>query len=1071
MLEYLEQGGNIRKLINNPLIYPPRHVFDEGKRAVTEYLTNYPNSMINAKEITIMLIGRQEAGKTSLGHCLAGKIVSATEIQLKDRTHSFDVYLGYIKDLIFKIIDLGGHKEYESALALLCRDHGLYICLLNPDDFMDDDSLYEGAWIWVEKILDGANSPHFLFVISKIDLIDGKDRQTRINEMKAQLVAFLNSRMGKPLKIRQEREKQLRSKLAEVDSDMEAAKTGNPDELPKLEEQKQNLEKKLSKQVEKVSNPPVFNADSICFVSSHDREGFNELESNLKKAISNLPKVMLQESWKEASDWLLNQNHDKPYVKLDDLKAFAPALTDYDITQMLKTLSIRGSIVWRPGGTVIFHRIEKLAVVMKSLFYHTMQLLLGNFAEFRKLKPDEKDLLIRAYEDGQLPLPLIQSMFVHLHKELQGSAEGLHIGFDDLDFSSTNVESEMLMESLLYILSQLNIIMPMDEKVLGMKMYFIPHLIFKTSDGEDVETFIRTTMTSRPSFKLALCFTSETKICKKTISKYFAMTTSVMQRLASIIDEKLILQTGQDAILVKVSHFEVAVYKPQSPEGNLLKLIVTLTADYILPEMAWIIMNEVSSNDDLADAECQLVCPIDDPDCEHGDYDSQATVHGDSLEEDTRNKRKRIKKLNCDPVYCFPSSLAVKVMSVFHPKEGCCVSPLLIDPNTPGKARADFLETSVILSVIGSQSVERQSIEASIKFLPAFCQTNCDKFSHFVRPVRQHFDDISQCPHKDSCKCKGSKKDCKCKCSLSSEEYLKSFLLLERNSAMVTKGEWTEPLKAIMDKYPEYNQECSSHSCSVTAMVRVARNLVAHETGQVLDDKFWSELRAVFDILVMHSFAAKVDLLHPEKSVLCLFAKAFNEIETKLYSEDKALKPSLPLMRVGILLLDGTQKETVFYFELAEMQKKSSKESNQLEFLRLKVVEAFQLDKNFQGKIIYKGDGNSLMDDIHLTQPTDITNLRLDTRVTHIFHIHEWEIKIQITTVDGTLENTFGSSNTFQAVEKFVSDMTKYQNLFLYAGKDKIKSSESIGSRFKGDLCKLKALNPKDSAQREKLLV
>ena len=209
---------------------------------------------------------------------------------------------------------------------------------------------------------------------------------------------------------------------------------------------------------------------------------------------------------------------------------------------------------------------------------------------------------------------------------------------------------------------------------------------------------------------------------------------------------------------------------------------------------------------------------------------------------------------------------------------------------------------------------------------------------------------------------------------------------------------------------------------------------------------------------------------------MCLFAKAFNEIETKLYSEDKDLKPSLPLMRVEILLLDGTQKETAFYFDLAEMQKKSSKESNQLEFLRLKVVEAFQLDKNFQGKIIYKGDGNSLMVDIHLTEPTDptdrtITNLCLDTRVTHIFHIHEWEIKIQITTVDETLENTFSSSNTFQAVEKFVSDTTKYQNLFLYAGKDKIKSSESIGSRFKGDLCKLKALNPKDSAQREKLLV
>ena len=176
-------------------------------------------------------------------------------------------------------------------------------------------------------------------------------------------------------------------------------------------------------------------------------------------------------------------------------------------------------------------------------------------------------------------------------------------------------------------------------------------------------------------------------------------------------------------------------------------------------------------------------------------------------------------------------------------------------------------------------------------------------------------------------------------------------------------------------------------------------------------------------------------------------------------------------MRVRILLLDGTQKETVFYFDLAEMQKKNSKESNQLEFLRLKVVDAFQLDKNFQGKIIYKGDGISMTDEIHLTQPTNITDLNLDTRNAHFFHAQEWEIKVQITTVDRSLEKTFSSSDKFQAVEKYVRDITKDQSLLLYTGKAKINSSESIGSRFKDDSCELKAVNPKDSAQREKLLV
>ena len=713
-------------------------------------------------------------------------------------------------------------------------------------------------------------------------------------------------------------------------------------------------------------------------------------------------------------------------LRLNNNPFIYPPKYVFDITQMLQALSIRGSVVWRAGSKVILHKI--------SLFYHAMQLLLGNFAEFHELKPSEIDLLIRAYKDGQLPLPFIKSMFVHLHKELKGSAEGLSIGFDDLDFSSTNIESEMLMESVLSILSQLNIIVLMDEKVLEMKMYFIPHLLFRTSDGDNVETFIATTLTPRPPYALALCFTSETKICKKTISKHFAMTTSVMQRLASIVDKKLILRTRQDAIVAKVSHVEVAVYTPQSPEGNLLKLMVSLTTD-TLPELAWIVLNEVSANDDLADVDCQLVCPLDDPECEHGDYDPQATNHGDSLEDDTRNKRKRMKKLKCHRWYCFPSRLAVKIMSLFHPKDGRCVSPLLIDPSTPGEARADYLETSVILSVIGTQAVERESIEASLEHLPAFCQDNYIKFFKYVVPVKQYFDSNSQCPHQESCKCKSSKDNCRCKCYLSSEEYIRSFLLLERNSAKVTKGEWTQPLKAIMDKYTEYNHECPSHSCSVTAMVRVVRNLVAHNTGQVLDDKFWSELRAKFDLLIMHSFGAKVDLLHDEDPVLCLFAKAFNKIETKMHGNYE--EPSLPLLRVTIILLDGTEKETVLYFDLAVLQRMHSKESNPLEFLRLKVVDVFQLDKNFQGKIIYKGNEKAyLADEIHLTKPTHITDLSLDTGVIHFIHIQEWEVRVEFVTSLKAVHTMFCSSHSMTKVTEFVQIQAGNKNLCLYHVKE-----------------------------------
>merc|ERR1711862_413836 len=137
--------------------------------SVIRYMTIFSNSMVNAKDVTIMLIGKQEAGKTSLGHCLAGKITSASEILKLDRTQAFDSYICILQGTKVKIIDLGGHKEYESCLAVLLRENSLFICLLNPDDLKSEETIHEAVWQWVEKILDGIDSPHFLFVVSKID--------------------------------------------------------------------------------------------------------------------------------------------------------------------------------------------------------------------------------------------------------------------------------------------------------------------------------------------------------------------------------------------------------------------------------------------------------------------------------------------------------------------------------------------------------------------------------------------------------------------------------------------------------------------------------------------------------------------------------------------------------------------------------------------------------------------------------------------------------------------------------------------------------------------------------------
>ena len=114
-------------LSNNPLVYPPKHVFDEGEEAVIKYLTNYANTMINTKDVSVMLIGRQEAGKTSLGLCMAGKIVSAEEIKLEDRTQLFDVYDLYLRGTWKKIFDSGGQKENMNQSFLFCAGTTAFI--------------------------------------------------------------------------------------------------------------------------------------------------------------------------------------------------------------------------------------------------------------------------------------------------------------------------------------------------------------------------------------------------------------------------------------------------------------------------------------------------------------------------------------------------------------------------------------------------------------------------------------------------------------------------------------------------------------------------------------------------------------------------------------------------------------------------------------------------------------------------------------------------------------------------------------------------------------------------------
>ena len=112
------------------------------------------------------------AGKSSLGLTFAGKISDASAIKPEDRTHAFDIYSTSLGPIRVTLIDLGGHKEYESCLAVLGRDAGLYVAVINPADIESEEKLYASLWSWVEKVLDGANQPNFLIVVTKADLAE-----------------------------------------------------------------------------------------------------------------------------------------------------------------------------------------------------------------------------------------------------------------------------------------------------------------------------------------------------------------------------------------------------------------------------------------------------------------------------------------------------------------------------------------------------------------------------------------------------------------------------------------------------------------------------------------------------------------------------------------------------------------------------------------------------------------------------------------------------------------------------------------------------------------------------------
>ena len=72
----------------------------------------------------------------------------------------------------------------------MCSDAGSK-CVEVFRDFESPERMYHAVWSWVEKILDGTVSPHFMFIISKIDEIEEGFRDDKVRSLIQDLTALL----------------------------------------------------------------------------------------------------------------------------------------------------------------------------------------------------------------------------------------------------------------------------------------------------------------------------------------------------------------------------------------------------------------------------------------------------------------------------------------------------------------------------------------------------------------------------------------------------------------------------------------------------------------------------------------------------------------------------------------------------------------------------------------------------------------------------------------------------------------------------------------------------------------
>jgi len=197
MLKFLQNGGTLKytengiSLAHNVMMYPGQHVLDMGDDAVSEYLNMYPKPTVDPNEHVALLIGKQEAGKTSLGLALAGKINSSDDVKPAERTEAFDEYKVPLKEMQLNMVDIGGQDEYQALLALVGRDRAQYICVVQQSDLETEEKIKKAVGDPIDRVVDTVSEPNILVAISKTDMIQSEQEA---EEKKAGLTNFLEGK-------------------------------------------------------------------------------------------------------------------------------------------------------------------------------------------------------------------------------------------------------------------------------------------------------------------------------------------------------------------------------------------------------------------------------------------------------------------------------------------------------------------------------------------------------------------------------------------------------------------------------------------------------------------------------------------------------------------------------------------------------------------------------------------------------------------------------------------------------------------------------------------------------------